>query len=391
MTETPSLPLQMRRDGFDPVDALAEARDSEGVVEAMTPFGLPAYLVCRDEDVREVLGDPVRFSSARPTPFGMAIGDEVSEEEKARMRAGNLIGFDPPEHTRLRRMLTPEFTMRRMRRLEPRIAEIVESALDDLERAGAPADLIAHFALPIPSLVICELLGVPYSDRAEFQGRTRRLVNVALPMDQRVAVMRENREYMADLVARARAEPGEDMLGMLVREHGDDLSNDELVGIAGLLLAAGHETTSNMLGLGALAMLRHPDQLAMVRDDPTCIDPAVEELMRWSSVLHSLPPRITTTDVEIAGHAIPRAHWSRVAGRRRPRPGLPRRPRPPRRDTRGRRAPRLRPRNTPLPRGAPGPGRDADRVPGPAQRFPTSHWPIRSGKSSSRPTTPFSG
>lgn len=305
MTETPSLPLQMRRDGFDPVDALAEARDNDGVVEAMTPFGLPAYLVCRYEDVREVLGDPVRFSSARPTPFGMAIGDEVSEEEKARMRAGNLIGFDPPEHTRLRRMLTPEFTMRRMRRLEPRIAEIVESALDDLESAGAPADLIAHFALPVPSLVICELLGVPYSDRAEFQGRTRRLVNVALPMDQRMAVMRENREYMADLVARARAEPGEDMLGMLVREHGDDLSSDELVGIAGLLLAAGHETTSNMLGLGALALLRHPDQLAMVRDDPTCIDPAVEELMRWLSVLHSLPPRITTTDVEIAGHAIP--------------------------------------------------------------------------------------
>lgn len=183
-------------------------------------------------------------------------------------------------------MLTPEFTMRRMRRLEPRVIEIVESALDDLERAGAPADLVAHFALPVPSLVICELLGVPYSDRAEFQGCTRRLVNVALPMDQRVAVMRENREYMADLVARAQAEPGEDMLGMLVREHGDDLSSDELVGIAGLLLAAGHETTSNMLGLGALALLRHPDQLAKVRDDPSCIDPAVEELMRWLSVLH---------------------------------------------------------------------------------------------------------
>ena len=144
------------------------------------------------------------------------------------MRAGNLIGFDPPEHTRLRRMLTPEFTVRRMRRLEPRITEIVQAALDDLERAGKPADLVSHFALPVPSLVICELLGVPYADRSAFQDRATRLLDTSLPMEQRLAARREDRAYMADLVARAQAEPGEDMLGMLVREHGDDLSTDEL-------------------------------------------------------------------------------------------------------------------------------------------------------------------
>jgi cytochrome P450 len=302
MTEARELPLEMRRDGFDPVGELAQARDGEGVVRVVTPFGQPAYLVLRHEDVREVLSDSTRFSNAL-TPFAAA-GD-MSEDEQEKMRAGFLLTFDPPEHTRLRRMLTPEFTIRRMRRLEPRIVEIVEAALDDLERAGKPADLVSNFALPVPSLVICELLGVPYADRAEFQERSVRLLDISLPMEEQAAAMRENRVYMADLVARAQADAGEDMLGMLVREHGDDLSTDELIGIAGLLLLAGHETTSNMLGLGTLALLRHPGQLAMIREDPALVEPAIEELLRWLSVVHSLPPRTTTTDVEIAGHAIP--------------------------------------------------------------------------------------
>ena len=302
MTEAPELPLQMRRDGFGPVEELARARDGEGLLRVVTPFGVPAYLVLRYEDVREVLSDAARFSSAFAGLPGAAQG---TEDEQASLRAGNLIGLDPPEHTRLRRMLTPEFTVRRMRRLEPRITEIVESALDDLERAGKPADLVAHFALPVPSLVICELLGVPYADRAEFQDRSSRLLDISLPMEDRITARREDRAYMASLVARARAEPGEDMLGMLVREHGDDLTTDELIGIASLLLLAGHETTSNMLSLGTLALLQHPDQLAMIREDPSRVEPAVEELLRWLSIVHSLPPRTTTTDVELAGQKIP--------------------------------------------------------------------------------------
>ncbi|MBP2328836.1 cytochrome P450 [Kibdelosporangium banguiense] len=304
MTEAPEIPLHMRRDGFGPAEELTRARDDEGVVRMMTPFGVPAYLVSRYEDVRQVLSDPARFSSAR-TPFGPSGQIAADEQEVARMRAGNLVGFDPPEHTRLRRILTPEFTVRRMRRLEPRIVEIVEAALADLERAGRPADMVAHFALPVPSLVICELLGVPYADRAEFHGRSARLLDLSVSMQQRMAARRESRDYMTGLVARAQADPGEDMLGMLVREHGGDLSTDELVGIAGLLLLAGHETTANMLGLGTLALLRHPDQLAMVRDDPAQAEPAVEELLRWLSIVHSMPPRMTTADVEVGGHTIP--------------------------------------------------------------------------------------
>ena len=303
MTQSTQVPLQMRRHGFDPVPELGRARQEEGVVRVTTPFGAPAYLVCRYPEVREVLADPARFSSAG---FRLPGSGAADEDELKRMRAGNLIAFDPPEHTRLRRMLTSEFTVRRMRRLEPRIAEIVDAALDDLERAGRPADLVAHFALPVPSLVICELLGVPYADRDDFQDRSSRLLDSSLSEHERLAAQREDRAYMAGLVARARAEPGEDMLGMLVREHGDELSTDELIGIASLLLLAGHETTSNMLGLGTLALLRHPDQLALVRDDPAHVDPAVEELLRWLSIVHSLPPRTTATDVELSGHKIPK-------------------------------------------------------------------------------------
>jgi cytochrome P450 len=307
MTRAETLPLHMQRNGFDPAPELAALRDSEGVSRIRTAFGFDAWLVSRYADVREVLSDPVRFSNARVAtmerrrPPGLP---PLSDEEFARLRAGSLLSFDPPEHTRLRRMLTPEFTVRRMRRLEPRVREIVDEHLDAMQRTGPPADLVADFALPVPSLVICELLGVPYADRAEFQERSTRQLDLSVPVEERFRLGKESRAYMADLVARAQAEPGEDMLGMLVREHGDDLSTDELIGIASLLLIAGHETTANMLGLGTLALLRHPDQLAIVRDRPESVDAAVEELLRWLSIVHSGTGKVTTTEVEIAGRRI---------------------------------------------------------------------------------------
>ena len=303
--EAPEMPLHMRREGFDPVREMAALRDDEGVRQVETAFGMPAFLVARHADVKAVLADSARFSNDSRRAFDAPGAPKLSAEERDRMRAGNLLGVDPPEHTRLRRMLTPEFTVRRMRRLEPRIVEIVDDHLDAMEKAGPPCDLVADFALPIPSLVICELLGVPYADRESFQQRTSMLLDISLPMDERLELGRESREYMADLVAGAQAAPGDDMLGMLVRDHGDDLSTDELIGIAGLLLIAGHETTSNMLGLGTLALLRHPDQLALVRDDPAAVAPAVEELLRFLGIVHSGIPRTTTQDVEVGGVAIP--------------------------------------------------------------------------------------
>ncbi|ODR18216.1 cytochrome P450 [Mycolicibacterium porcinum] len=306
MTEAPVLPpLHMRRNAFDPTPELAEIRENDGVRTVISAFGNPVYLVTRHEDVKAVLGDHERFSNSRPPGFTLPGAPEMSEEELASARAGDLLGLDPPEHQRLRRMLTAEFTIRRMKRLEPRIVEIVDARLDAMATAGPPSDLVADFALPIPSLVICELLGVPYEDRDDFQHRSTLQLGLSLPIAERLALQRQSRDYMRGLVGRARQNPGEDILGMLIRDHGSELSDDELVGIAGLLLLAGHETTSNMLGLGVLALLRHPDQLAAVRDDPDAVGPAVEELLRWLSIVQNAIPRFTTTDVEVAGVRIP--------------------------------------------------------------------------------------
>jgi cytochrome P450 len=306
MTQAPELPpLHMRRDAFNPTPELREIRETTGVRTVVNAFGMTVYLVTRHDDIKEVLSDHERFSNARPPGFVVPGAPTVSDEELASARAGNLLGLDPPEHQRLRRMLTPEFTIRRMKRLEPRILEIVDQQLDAMESSGPPADLVSTFALTIPSLVICELLGVPYDDRDDFQRRSARQLDLSIPIPERLDLQRQARAYMQSLVQRSRQHPGDDILGMLVREHGAELTDDELIGVAGLLLLAGHETTSNMLGLGTLALLRHPDQLAAVRDDPDAVGPAVEELLRWLSIVHSAIPRITTTDVEIAGVGIP--------------------------------------------------------------------------------------
>jgi cytochrome P450 len=381
MTDTPVMPVHMQRVGFDPPPELARLRADEGVLKVVTPFGLHAWLVTRYDDVRMVLSDPERFSNAR-TDFPFAGQLQLSREEIAQRRAGQLLAMDPPEHTRLRRMLTPEFTVRRIRRLAPRIEEIVDSHLDAIEKEGPPADLVSEFALPIPSLVICELLGVPYSEREQFQRRTRKQLDLSVPMPERLQLQRESRTFMEEQVARAKAAPGDDMLGMLIREHGDELTNDALVGVALLLLVAGHETTANMLGLGTLALLRHPEQLAAVRDDPAAVEPAVEELLRWLSIVPQGILRTTTTEVTLAGQTIP-------AGDR-PRPGAGRGPRPvrhhPRRDgTRG-----LRARSAPLPGRTAGSHGDEDGVPRPVAALPGTRprGPVRGGPLPAAPLHP---
>ncbi|RSM98625.1 cytochrome P450 [Nonomuraea sp. WAC 01424] len=304
MTESSAVPLHMRRVEFNPAPELGEVRDQERVKRIDVLLGLEAWMVTRYADVREVLGDAERFKLARQGAARMPGAPELTEEQLAELRAGNLLGQDPPEHTRLRRMLTPEFTIRRMRRLEPRIRDIVDEHLDAMEAAGSPADLVSSFALPIPSLVICELLGVPYEDRADFQSRTGRMLNLALPVEERIAANFESRAYMRELVTRMRTDPGEDLLGMLIREHGDDLTTSELVGIGNLLLLAGHETTSNMLSLGTLALLRRTEQLELLRKEPERIDATVEELLRWLSIVHSGTIKYTTTEVELGGQTI---------------------------------------------------------------------------------------
>lgn len=283
--------------GFGPAPDVEALRNRPGPVQVPTLFGPPAWLLTRHSDVRRMLGDAETFRNGW-TPADLQGDTARDPRQLSGDRSGNLLALDPPDHTRLRRMLTPEFTVRRMRRLEPRIVEIVDDHLDALERHGPPADLVSRFALPIPSLVICELLGVPPTDQDEFQTRTARQLDMTLGEEERTSLAAEALAYMQDLVARARRAPGEDLLGMLIREHADAMSNDELVGVANLLLVAGHETTSNMLALGTLALLRHPEQLALVRDDDAAVPAAVEELLRWISIVNSGSPRLATSDVE---------------------------------------------------------------------------------------------
>ncbi|MBA8826270.1 cytochrome P450 [Saccharopolyspora lacisalsi] len=303
-TPTPT-PLDMRRTGFGPAPEAAAVRARDGIVRVPTPFGPSAWLLTRHADVRRMLGDTENFINGwGPEDLATGDGPERDPRQLSGDRSGNLLALDPPDHNRLRRMLTPEFTVRRIRRLEPRITQIVDEHLDALERHGPPADLVAQYALPIPSLVICELLGVPPADRDEFQQRTSRQLDTTVPEDDQVELSRQSLAYMTELVDRARQDPGDDLIGTLIREHDEKLTNAELVGVANLLLVAGHETTSNMLGLGTLALLRHPDQLELVRDDPETVPGAVEELMRWLSVVNGGSPRMATRDVEVDGATV---------------------------------------------------------------------------------------
>lgn len=301
MTDLASVPPYMRREReFHPDPS---TRGAGAIHRVATPYGVEMWLVTRFADVRQMLADTRRFSSAI-TPDRLGIGGDRSDEELARATAGDLPALDPPRHTRLRRMLNPAFTMRQIRRLEPRIERIVQDHLDDMEQAGAPVDLVQAFALPVPTQVICELLGVPFADRADFQRRSSQYLDLSLPLSERVAVFEESRAHMAALVARERVDPGAGMLGGLVREHGAELGIDELVGLAHLLLIAGHESTANMIGLGVLALLRHRDQLRVVRDRPESAEAAIEELLRWISVISSGVIRLATETVDFAGRRI---------------------------------------------------------------------------------------
>jgi cytochrome P450 len=314
MSKTISTSLPIARGAtnpFAPADEFERLRAEEPVVRIPLPGGEFVWLVTRNADVRQVLGDP-RFSNKvrsqsllRPAPG--------ADTPDIRAQQGVLIGYDPPEHTRLRRMIAGEFTVRRMRRLLPRVEAIVTDHLDAMEQAGPPVDLVQAFAQPVASLMICELLGVPYADRAAFQRRGRMTLDLTLPEDQSRAVLAETLEYMSDLVAKQRRDPGEELLGMLVREHGTKLTDAELIGVGNVLLLAGHETTANMLSLGTLLLLRNPEQLAMVRDDPEVVNQAVEELLRYLTIVSTGALRRATEDVTLGSQVIKAGDYVRLS------------------------------------------------------------------------------
>lgn len=298
-----------RDDPFTLPPALVALAERSPVARAMLPTGDPFWLVTGYEEARAVLSDP-RFSSDRFQyhPRFKQLSPEFRERLRDdKSRAGSFINMDPPEHTRYRRLLTGQFTVRRVRALGAKIEEIVAGQLDAMLAKGNTADLMADFAFPVPSLLICELLGVRYEDRAEFQERAANLLKVNAQVKEALENVDALRAFMQRLVADKRENPADDMISGLIHHAGADpaLTDDELINIAILLLIAGYDTTASMLGLGVFVLLQRPDQLAAMREDPSRIGEAVEELLRYLSVINTGTFRFPKEDVEIGGEHIP--------------------------------------------------------------------------------------
>ncbi|MGW4295669.1 cytochrome P450 [Micromonospora chersina] len=298
-------PTNLDRDPLVPLDAGERRRFAGPVTRVRLPTDATAWLVTRHADVRQMLRHP-GFSADLTRP-GFPLLRRIAPGAFGDRRGG-FIRMDGAEHARLRRMLTAEFMIRNVRRIEPLIRQTVDRALDELHAAGPPADLVTHVALPVPSMVICHLLGVPYADHDFFQERSRTLIDRDAPPERVQRHVRELRDYLHRLVEAkvATGERADDLLSRLARDRVDsgDLAVDELVGMAVLLLIAGHETTANMIGLSTLLLLRHPARYAALRDDPGHADGLVDELLRYLSIVRTGLPRLATEDVEIGGRLI---------------------------------------------------------------------------------------
>ncbi|WP_030348737.1 cytochrome P450 family protein [Streptomyces sp. NRRL S-1022] len=259
--------------------------------------GYESWLVVGYEEARAALADP------RLAKDGSKIGATALDEQ---LIGKYLLAADPPQHTRLRGLVTRAFTMRRVERLRPRIQQITDHLLDEMLPHGR-ADLIESLAYPLPLTVICELLGVPEVDRAEFRRISTGVVAPADADSEQEAVARLG-EYLTELIEDKRcAGPSGDLLSDLIRttaEDGDRLSADELRGMAFLLLVAGHETTVNLIGNAVLALLTHPGQLAALRADTSLLDGTVEETLRWEGPVENATFRYAAEPLEIGGTAI---------------------------------------------------------------------------------------
>ncbi|WHT18435.1 cytochrome P450 [Crossiella sp. CA-258035] len=304
MTETmsaPAFPTQ-RQCPFHPPQEIGEVRDGEQPISRVSfPSGDTGWMVTRHADIRAVLTDP-RFT-VRNRRFVFS----SQKQETPPPRRGMLLSMDAPEHPAYRKLLTREFTVRRMQHLRPRIQQIVDEHLDAMAAKGGVVDLVEALALPVPSLVICELLGVPYADREHFQTVTADLLRLDITFERRQAAVDEFDRYLGVLVKTKRLDPGEDLLSDLIAraDAGDELLDDEvLVSFAFLLLVAGHETTANMIGLSTAVLLENPDQLALLREQPELADKAVEELLRYLTIIHLALQRTALEDVEIGGQLI---------------------------------------------------------------------------------------
>jgi cytochrome P450 len=286
---------------WDPPAELAGFRAREPIRRLRYPDGHVGWLVTSHSLARSVLADP-RFSARSELKRAPVARPGVDLFFGVPALPGWLVDMDAPEHTRIRRQLAGRFTAHRMRELKPQIEQLVEDHLAAMARSKPPIDLVEAFALPVPSLTICELLGVPYGERADFQRNSATLFRLEASADDAAKAMEHLNGLLRGLVEHKRGRPSDDLLSMLVTDG--TLSTEEIAGVGVLLLTAGHETTANSLSLGTFALLSHPDQLAGLKADPSLVDNTVEELLRYLTIFHFGVPRTPVVDVEIAGQRL---------------------------------------------------------------------------------------
>jgi len=288
---------------FHPSAEMKELQRSKPVVQVELPDGSTSWLITRYDDVRQVLVDP-RFSRAA------TVGRNVRRIGPASASGDSILSKDPPEHTRMRRLVAGAFTARRVEALRPRVTKLVDEFIDHMFTLPQPADLVENFSLPLPVQVICELLGVPAEDRHIFHEWSDGILGDESrdPQEIEEAFARLS-GYFGRLIATKRAAPGDDLMTALIaaRDAEDRLSEAELVGLCLTLLIAGHETTANQINMFLLVLHEYPEQLERLRANPEMIPQAVEELMRFAQLGTSGGglPRITTEEVELGGVRIP--------------------------------------------------------------------------------------
>lgn len=291
---------------FDPPAEYAGLRADHPVVQVRVPTGQVAWLVTRYGDVRRLLTDP-RISADRTHP-NMPLTEEVTPQTRRNIAAAgrSLIGLDQPEHGPRRRMLITEFTIRRIQALRPHIQHTVDDCIDEMLAGTRPTDLVNALAVPVPARTLCELLGMPYADRELIERSATAMLRRTIPAQERQQTGAELRAYVDRLITAKEADPGDDMLGRLIVHNRETklYDHDLLVGLTQLFLVAGFETTVNMIALGVAALLQHPEQLPGIVADQAATTTAVEELLRYFSVVDALP-RVAKADVAVAGVTIP--------------------------------------------------------------------------------------
>jgi cytochrome P450 len=297
-------------DQDDPYPLFAQIRELGAVHEVTLVDGHDAWLVTRHDEAKALLNDP-RLSKDLQAALASS-AETVAEGLPGPDFARHMLVVDPPDHTRLRRLVSAAFSVRRIEGLRPRVQSIIDELLDGIAAQGPDArvDLVASFAFPLPFTVICELLGVPEPDRAPFG---RALGALSMPTSTPAEYERAKAgsdavvRLLTQLVETKQADPGDDLVSALIntRDGTDCLDQRELLSTILQLIIAGHDTTTSLIGNSVVALLRHPDQLAALRANPDALAGAVEELLRYDSPVPHATFRYATEPVEIAGVTIP--------------------------------------------------------------------------------------